>query len=281
MAKLSASKHPEKMALNNSGTSELAKMRQISSIKVHPDFQNLFTINPRVLNQIRESIKKNGFDKSKPLDIWKEQDALMDGYTRLQAARIEGLFEVPVYEHSFKTLTDALEYTLGIQIARRNLTDGELVLAVGKLDTLKKVGRKTTGESAKGRSSEQLAEKLGINSRKVEKIRAIEKSGDEETKEAVKGGKLSINAAYNKTKTKNKPLPEPRDPVITKPAEPDFDPLPPNDPPGIELVLPGIKDHFECMSPKELGKDLICNVCVHTGEETICKSCIWKREKRS
>jgi ParB family chromosome partitioning protein len=214
MAALTASTNPAKKELNNSGASELAKMRQISTVKTHPDFQSLFTIKEHILKQITESMKAKGYDKSKPIDIWKEEDVLIDGHTRLQAAKDAGLFDVPVYEHSFQSLDEALEYALGVQIARRNLDDAELVAAVGRLDELKTGGRRKAGDGTeRGRSSEHLAETLGTNSRKIEKIRAIEREADEETKAAVKSGGMSINRAYQKTKSK--PNPDDDNPLST------------------------------------------------------------------
>jgi len=219
MSTLTAIKNPKKAALNNSGASEMAKMRQISTIKKHPDFKNLFTIKPHVLTQIKESIQQRDFDKDKPLTLWKEEDALIDGYTRLRAASEVGLFDVPVFERSFASLEEALEYALGVQIGRRNLNDAELIIAVEKLDRIKSGGRKKEEDgTVRGRSSEQLAKKLGTNSRKVEKIRAIGKNADKGTLEAVKRGDMSIESAYKKSRPKAAE-------IITQPREPDFDPL--------------------------------------------------------
>jgi hypothetical protein len=241
MAQLSIQKHPGKKNLNNSGTSELSVIREINSIKPHPDFENLFSRKPHVLELLKTSMGKNGFDKSKPLDLWKEQNALIDGYSRLQAAKEVGLREVYIYEHSFKSIDEAMEYALGVQIARRNLNDAELMVAVEKLDMLKGKGRKKAGtEDDKGRTSDKLAEKLGTNSRKIEKVRAIEKQADKEIIEDVKGGKLSINAAYNKMKSKNNPLPEPRDENSTNPYDFDLEPIDPGGDRRLERMLEGV-----------------------------------------
>lgn len=45
---------------------------------------------------------KDGFDKSHPVHLWISADGtkiLIDGYTRLAAAKKAGLYEIAVYEH--------------------------------------------------------------------------------------------------------------------------------------------------------------------------------------
>ena len=46
--------------------------------------------------EIRESIARAGFDKGQPLSLWKDKNLLLDGHTRLAAAKEAGLIEVPV-----------------------------------------------------------------------------------------------------------------------------------------------------------------------------------------
>ena len=148
---------------------------------------------------------KHGYDESQPVLIWKEEDVLIDGHTRKKAAEINNYFDIPYHEKSFQNIEEALEYALSLQVARRNLNDAELVNAVLRLDELKKRGVKKEGEDvSKGKSSEQLANLLNTNSRKIEKIRAINKDGDEDVLEAVKKGEQSVEKAYKATREKVK-----------------------------------------------------------------------------
>ena len=48
-------------------------------IKVHPSFQTLFTFDDNTVAKIAENIKTNGYDKSQPIHIWKEQNIPIDG----------------------------------------------------------------------------------------------------------------------------------------------------------------------------------------------------------
>jgi len=200
MAKLTAR---NKIAGLNSGATVVAREVALDSIKLDTNFETLFPINQNVLTDVINRIKKYGYDKSQPLQVWKEKNILIDGHTRREAAKECGIKTVPVYEHSFSDITEAMEYTIGLQTARRNLTDAEIATAILKLDNLKNPGRKTeTDTTTKGKSSEELAEKLGISARKIEKFRSVEKKAKPEIKKKVLEGGMTINAAYNATKEK-------------------------------------------------------------------------------
>lgn len=50
----------------------MAKRKQ--QIKVHQSFQNLFSFDDDLVAEIAENIKINGYDKSQPIHMWKEQN---------------------------------------------------------------------------------------------------------------------------------------------------------------------------------------------------------------
>ena len=133
--------HKSALAGLNSGCTTVARQMRVDEIQLSNEFSSLFPVNPAVLAQIVESIKKHGFDNSQPLHVWKEKGLLLDGHTRRLAVLECGLTTVPVFEHSFATEEEAMEYALGLQTARRNLTDAELLNALSKLDQLKNRGR--------------------------------------------------------------------------------------------------------------------------------------------
>ena len=72
--------HKSALAGLNSGCTTVARQMRIDEIQLSDDFSSLFPVNPSVLNQIVERIKKYGFDSSQPLHIWKENRALLDGH---------------------------------------------------------------------------------------------------------------------------------------------------------------------------------------------------------
>lgn len=186
----------------NSGAAVIAREIQLEKIQTHPTFENLFPIQPSVYNQLKERIEKYGFEKEHPLIIWKETGILLDGHTRRKVLLDLGINFVSVAEVSFSSEEDALEYTIGLQTGRRNLTDSEILTSLAKLDQLKKRGRSSENES-KGKSAQHLAEVLGTSRSKIEKSRAINLKALPEIQEAVKSGDLSINAAYKKIKNQS------------------------------------------------------------------------------
>ena len=180
----------------NSGATELAKMEMIDEIKVHPSFQNLFSIDDDLVAEIAENIKINGYDKSQPIHIWKEQNIPIDGHTRLAAAKTAGMFEIPVYEHSFPDERSALLYAYSLQLNRRNLSDADLVNAVQKYIEL-------GGKTKKGRLREILSAKTGTSPATIARVMAVAKNT--EASNAVKTGKSSVNEEYKKLMGKKHP----------------------------------------------------------------------------
>lgn len=200
----------------NSGAEVMAQRISLDKITVHPTFQSLLPINERELENIVSDMEENGFDKSKPVCIWREEDVLIDGYTRYTAAKKAGLAEIYKYEMSFETEQEALEYAMKQQLNRRNLNDAGKLLLIEKLDNLRKTGRPSDeDDSPRGKSAQVLAETLGIGTRTVERARSVLANADEETLDAVRSGELSINQAAKTIKRKkdeedkaSKPAPE-------------------------------------------------------------------------
>lgn len=188
----------------NSGAEVMAQRISLDKITVHPTFQTLLPINEKELANIVKDMEENGFDKSKPICIWREENVLIDGYTRFTAAKEAGLSEIYKYEMSFDTEQEALEYAMKQQLNRRNLNDAGKLMLIEKLDNLRNPGRKSSDPEAdaepRGKSAQALAESLGIGTRTVERGRYVLANADEETLEEVKSGKKSINQAAKKIK---------------------------------------------------------------------------------
>ena len=184
---------------------KLSKQIKISEIEEHSDFKSLFTIDEDVLERIKDSMTKNGFDNSQPVHIWhitdddgKEHFYLIDGYTRLAALKEIGTETVPYYEHKFNNFEEAYTYVMGLQVNRRNLSGIELLKNVSKLMGTDFV------QKAEGKKSEVIADVLGVSDRTVEKAIAVSEEADEETLAKVEAGELSVNKAYKQTKEKTR-----------------------------------------------------------------------------
>lgn len=169
----------------------------VNSIEFYPEFKSLFTIDDDVLERISNSIKEDKFDMSQPVHIWKFEDQdkthlyLIDGHTRLAAAKEAGLETIPCYEHHFETFEEAYKYALKLQVNRRNLSSQDLFKNISKLygsDFVQKTENKT----------ETIAGLLGVSNSTVERALRVENSDNEELKAAVESGELTINQATKK-----------------------------------------------------------------------------------
>lgn len=170
-----------------------------NKIKTIKPFKEIFPIDVRIKNAIKKDMKTNGYDKSKPIDVW--NGICIDGHTRLQAAKESGI-DVVIFEHKFKTQDEAIRYAIHNQSDRRNLTDAEIMRCVQLLDKRKQAGRpdKLAPPGANlSKSSSDTAETIGISQRKVEKTRTLLDHATEKTKKAVESGQMSINWAYKET----------------------------------------------------------------------------------
>ena len=216
----------------NSGAEVMAQRISLDKITVHPTFQTLLPINEKELANIVKDMEENGFDKSKPVCIWREENVLIDGYTRFTAAKEAGLSEIYKYEMSFDTVQKALEYAMKQQLNRRNLNDAGKLMLIEKLDNLRNPGRKSSDsddeDEPRGKSAQALAETLGIGTRTVERARHVLANADEETLEEVKSGKTSINQAAKKIKQQKdeekKAAASIADPAVA--SEPEEEPAP-------------------------------------------------------
>lgn len=188
MGKLKA---PESAGFN-AGKNYYAKMTDVDEIMIDPVISQVFIYKQQMADEISKRIKADGYDKSQPLTLWKGKNILLDGHTRLAAAKMAGLTEVPVVEMEFEEKEDAILYTFQRQALRRNLSPAEILAAVQLLPVRKE-------KDGTGRSAEHLAEQLGVSVAHIYRAKRVAKDASDEDLEAVKAGTLSIKDSYVKT----------------------------------------------------------------------------------
>jgi ParB family chromosome partitioning protein len=178
----------------------------IDDIKTASPFRDLFPVRKRVLDDIIWDMRKNGYDNSQSLVLWKDHgNVVIDGHTRLSAAKKANIYQIPVILKAFSDEEEALKYAIACQKNRRNLSDSELVACVVELDKRKdrisclKQNLTVAPDGATGRTSQKTADLLGISARKVERIRSIMDNAPDEIKRMVKTGRMTVNSAYNRT----------------------------------------------------------------------------------
>lgn len=162
----------------------------IKNVQTHRDFESIFPINRKVRDSITQSIRKEGFNEDFPLVIWKEENILIDGHTRLSAAKRAFLKKVPVIYKSFLTKQEAIDYALSLQFNRRNLSDADLLSFILTLDTENLPGS--------GRKQERLAKVCNISVTKAMRILKVKRDAPSHLKSHILDGTSSINSVYNK-----------------------------------------------------------------------------------
>jgi ParB family chromosome partitioning protein len=175
----------------NSGAQILGKMMRVADIEEDPEISNMFLVHEDIFQAILADIQKNGFDVSEPPVLWKGKKTVVDGRTRVRAAKAAGLLEIPVVEREFESLDEAKFYCYKRQADRRNLTQAEIFTVAAEL-------RLKTNYDGSGRSGERLAKDLGVSAGVITKARTVAKHGSKEDIAAVKNNELTINKAYEK-----------------------------------------------------------------------------------
>lgn len=163
-------------------------------------------------------MSQNGYDDAKPIIVWDNNGSLIvvDGHTRLQAAKEASLNEVFVAKRKFQDKREALEAAIAEQRDRRNLTRQEILAAqaraVRALDRLKPVGRKPDksewppigGLSNTSSAAETAAKIPNTSERTIERIRAVFASNEEDIKEELLAGKIAPTTADEKIKRRGR-----------------------------------------------------------------------------
>lgn len=169
------------------GGTKLSEMISVDRIEEHPEFKELFAIEQDVLERIVQSMK-NGYDNSQPVHIWVEKETvddevvthnyLIDGYTRVAAARQAGVAVIPYFRHNFSTFDEAYAYSIKLQVNRRNLDSKDIIKNIELL-----------GGS---HSNSEIADSLGISVSTVNRGKNVLKNGSEEQIEKIKTGDATI-----------------------------------------------------------------------------------------
>lgn len=181
-----------------------------AELATRPPFSSVFSIDPAILASIEASMKEDGYDDSKPINVWREHNLVIDGHTRREAAMKLGL-EVAIALHDFKDEEEAFRYACDSQKNRRNISSAEYLRAIEVFDKLKKRGGDQKSEKSKAsqdaidlrKSAEETAEAVGVSTRTVERARVVLK--DESAKKAVLEGKKTITKAAREIAEKKKP----------------------------------------------------------------------------
>lgn len=152
-----------------------------------------------------------------PLVVWKETGELVDGHNRYRICQ-ENDVPFEYVEMSFENEVAARHWIIKNQLARRNVPDFvrcELVLPLEaelKAEAKKRQIRKPAdsevpnlAQQNNGKTRDELAQMAGVSHGTMDKAKKLAESADEETKEKLRNGDLSIHGAYTAMKNKEEP----------------------------------------------------------------------------
>lgn len=188
---------------------ELRLTKELRTLTIDPEFRDL--IPPLAEDEHRmleDSIVANGCES--PLFVWNE--IIVDGHNRYEICQKHSIPFV-VVEKDFADRDAALMWIITTQLGRRNLTTyqkGELALKFEPLMKARARKRQSTStggavpqltqnsaEAEKGEARDQIGKLVGVSHDTIKKVKKLADTADDETKQKLRRGDVSINKAYN------------------------------------------------------------------------------------
>ena len=181
--------------------------KKIYELKINEKLAALFPpLDTTEYQMLEESIIKEGC--TDPLIVW--DGTIVDGHNRYQICQ-EHKIPFSIMEKEFEGENEAIMWMLTRQLGRRNLTSyhkGELALKYEPMfaDAAEKrmlAGVKADpeanlpqGSGRAKRTREKVADIAGVSDGSMRKIKALSERGDDETKEKLRRGDISVHKAY-------------------------------------------------------------------------------------
>ena len=195
----------------------------MKELKIDPELRDLLPpITDEEYKQLEKNILKNGFDKNFPIMEW--NGFIVDGHNRYDICKKNNVTDYTVGTLAYKTKEEVMEWMLDIQLGRRNLSPIQRIAVAEKyrpiyekqarenqLSGLKQNQISVSQNSSKRNPIEnkidvraKLAETANVSTDTYSKGKKILDSDNNEVKNAVLSGDMSINAGYNKIRENEK-----------------------------------------------------------------------------
>lgn len=194
----------------------------MKELKIDPELRDLLPpITNEEYKQLEKNILKNGFDKNFPIMEW--NGFIVDGHNRYDICKKNNVTDYTVGTLAYKTKEEVMEWMLDIQLGRRNLSPIQRIAVAEKYRPIyEKQAKKNKSINGGDKKSElqnsstpikpenkidvraKLAETANVSTDTYSKGKKILDSDNDEVKEAVLSGDMSINAGYNKIRENEK-----------------------------------------------------------------------------
>ena len=186
----------------------------MKELKIDPELRDLLPpLTDEEYKQLEKNITENGFDKNFPIMEW--HGFIVDGHNRYDICKKHNITDYVVGTLAYETKEEVMEWMLDIQLGRRNLSPIQRIAIAEKyrsiyekqarenqLSGLKQNQNETVLPNSVKRESidttKKLAEVANVGKETYRMGKKILDSDNEEVKEQVLSGKMSINAGYNK-----------------------------------------------------------------------------------
>lgn len=190
------------------------------SIIIDPEFQSLIPpLSTDEYTQLEKNIVKDGIRDA--LIVWPQgdgNDILIDGHNRFNISVAHAGIRFEIKRMSFKDRDEAKRWIILNQFGRRNLSAYDRSVLALKLKPMiaekakeKETERKTTYQKSeksnlpKVDTTKELAKVAGVSHDTIHKVETIDNSDNEEIKQAVRSGEISINQGYRQIKASEIP----------------------------------------------------------------------------
>ena len=194
------------------------------NLKIDPELQSLLPpLSEGEYQQLEDNIVNNGYDKNFPIMVWKGYIA--DGHNRYKICKDHNITDYTVTTLAYQTKEEVMEWMLDVQLGRRNLNKAQRVLAAEKFreyyerqarENMKECGslggKKYSPKEGFIQMDEPflkdkkidvqktLARKAGVGTGTYSRCKTVLDSNNEELKQQMLSGEITINAAYNMVK---------------------------------------------------------------------------------
>ena len=194
----------------------------MKELKIDPELRDLLPpLTDEEYKQLEKNIVENGFDKNFPIMEW--HGYVVDGHNRYKICKDHNITDYVVGTLAYETKEEVMGWMLDIQLGRRNLSPIQRIAIAEKYRSLyEKQARKKQSDAGKnyGIGKEKLvtnssqanyeekernptvrkilSDVAGVSEDTYSKGAKILNSDNEEVKEKVLLGDMSINAGYNK-----------------------------------------------------------------------------------
>ena len=196
----------------------------MKELKIDPELRDLLPpLTDEEYKQLEKNIVENGFDRNFPIMEW--HGYVVDGHNRYKICKDHNITDYVIGTLAYETKEEVMEWMLDIQLGRRNLSPIQRIAITEKYRPIYEKQAKENlinagkhfgvGKDEKPlvnlpnpikpiNTSEKLASVAGVSEKTYRMGAKILNSDNEEVKEKVLSGEMSINAGYNKIRENTK-----------------------------------------------------------------------------